>query len=77
LETAVANNSSSSSPSALAPFIYALGSSATRCEYPKGLDIFLKFAGMPGETVEERAAAFLTINDIQFYRDVIIRYHFQ
>lgn len=29
---------------------------------------------MPGETIEEQAAAFLAINEIQFYRDIIIRY---
>jgi site-specific recombinase XerC len=71
LETieAVANNSSP-----LASFIYALDSRAARREYPKRLDIFLKFAGMPGKTVEERAAAFLAKNDTRFYQDVIISF---
>jgi hypothetical protein len=60
--------------SVLAPFIYALDSPATRREYPIRLDMFLKFAGIPGKNVEERATAFLATNDVQFYRDAVIRY---
>jgi integrase len=66
----IANNNSSP----LASFIYALDSPAARREYPKRLKIFLNFIGMPGKTVEEQAAAFLAKNDIQFYRDSIIRF---
>jgi integrase len=60
--------------SSLASFIYALDSPAAREQYPKRLKIFLTFTGMPGKTVEEQAAAFLAKNDIQFYRDSIIKY---
>jgi integrase len=60
--------------SSLASFIYALDSPAAREQYPKRLKIFLTFTGMPGKTVEEQAASFLAKNDIQFYRDSIIKY---
>jgi hypothetical protein len=54
--------------SAFDSFIYALDSPAARRQYPKRLKIFLKFAGMPGKTVEEQAAAFLAKNDIRFIK---------
>jgi len=77
LETASAEEAASvinSSSSPLASFIYALDSHAAREQYPKRLKIFLTFTGMPGKTVEEQAASFLAKNDIQFYRDSIIKY---
>jgi site-specific recombinase XerC len=74
VESAAATAEGAAINAPLASFIYALDSPAARKQYPKRLKIFLTFTGMPGKTVEEQAAAFLAKNDIQFYRDSIIKY---